>query len=122
MIETIDDIIEGLADELGIYGSHIDDHPSGPCRSCWTSDVKERLIRAAEFEDMISEKALSAQITTPAAIVSEREVSFWEMAYCASYGLPHTTSSQCRGFADDALEEWRTRWGQKKMHGGGNGG
>lgn len=56
MIETLDDIIEELADQLGIYGSHSDGEVR-ICRVCWTADLKMRINRALEVErklDMVS--------------------------------------------------------------------
>jgi hypothetical protein len=55
MIETLDDIIEWLADQIGVYGAH-DDECEKPdkCRPCWTSDLKERIERAVEVERKLS--------------------------------------------------------------------
>lgn len=61
-IETLDDITEQLADLLGVYGSHgdeLDDEnptnavtctPKKPCRVCWTSDLRDRILAAVEVE------------------------------------------------------------------------
>lgn len=53
-IETLDDVIEYLADQAGVYGAHDDDDepdPKGkPCRSCWTSVVRLRIEAAVEIE------------------------------------------------------------------------
>lgn len=43
MIATLEDIIESLADEMGVYGSHVDGEQI-VCRCCWTSDLKSRLM------------------------------------------------------------------------------
>ena len=55
MSETLDDIIEWLADQIGVYGAH-DDECEKPdkCRPCWTSDLKERIERAVEVERKLS--------------------------------------------------------------------
>ena len=51
-IETVDDIVEQLADECGVYGAHQELHPDGQCecRCCWTSNLKSRLTAAFEVE------------------------------------------------------------------------
>lgn len=51
-IETLDDVVEELANELGIYGSHIEEHSDGQCecRCCWTADIKRRIRRAVEVD------------------------------------------------------------------------
>jgi len=51
MIETLDDIVEHLADRVGIYGIHTafcDENDI--CRSCWVSHLKERIKNAMEIE------------------------------------------------------------------------
>lgn len=50
-IEVLDDIIEELADKLGIYGRH-DSPPCryAECRACFVSELKDRITRAAEIE------------------------------------------------------------------------
>jgi hypothetical protein len=52
VIETLDDIIEKLANELGVYGAHITEHNHGSpnCRVCWTMDLKDRIVQAVEIE------------------------------------------------------------------------
>lgn len=53
MIETLDDIIEELADKFGVYGigPQEGDHPAGcKCRICFCAWLKGRLERAAEVE------------------------------------------------------------------------
>ncbi len=56
MIETLDDIIELLADRLGIYGSHAEDDPEEgcKCRVCWTAGFRERILRAVEVDRKLS--------------------------------------------------------------------
>lgn len=54
MIETIDDIIEQLADKLGVYGVHHDECTNEkPCRVCWTSDIGERIRTAMNIERIL---------------------------------------------------------------------
>lgn len=53
MIETLDDIIEELADKFGIYGigSEEGDHSAGcKCRVCFCAWLKGRIERAVEVE------------------------------------------------------------------------
>lgn len=54
-IETLDDIIEELADKLGIYGAHDeDDDPdyggACSCRCCWTSGMAERIKQGVRVD------------------------------------------------------------------------
>lgn len=50
-IETLDDIIDGLADKLGIYGAHDEEEGKGePCRVCWTSDLRAHILAAVQIE------------------------------------------------------------------------
>ena len=56
MIETIDDIIEEMADAIGRWGAHFDDHPEGSaceCRMCFTVGLKQRILDAVEIENAI---------------------------------------------------------------------
>ena len=53
MIETLDDIIEELADQVGVYGAgpENDDHPEKcECRICFTVGLRDRIERAVEVE------------------------------------------------------------------------
>ena len=58
-IETLDDIIEDLADKLGIYGacrecveeSYCEENR---CRVCFTSGLKSRLTMALDIETKIA--------------------------------------------------------------------
>ena len=49
-IETVVDVMEALADQVGVYGAHDDENGEAcqkkPCRVCWTSEWEDR-IRAA---------------------------------------------------------------------------
>jgi hypothetical protein len=58
MIETLDDIIEQIADRLGIYGACHDSYPSEtracPCRCCFTSSLASRIRAAVEVERKLS--------------------------------------------------------------------
>ena len=53
-IETLDDIIEQLADRVGIYSAHNDNDDEAceknPCRVCWTSNLRDHLMAAFEIE------------------------------------------------------------------------
>lgn len=55
MIETLDDIVEELANKLGIYGAHRDRSgdckpPNHCCRCCWAAYMKARIEQAVEIE------------------------------------------------------------------------
>lgn len=56
-IETLDDIIEQLADEIGVYGAHDEDDEDAchikPCRMCWTSSLHDHLIAAFKIEEQL---------------------------------------------------------------------
>ena len=55
MIETLDDIIEQLANMLGIYGSHPEDAGDNcKCRICFTMPLKERILRAVEVDAILA--------------------------------------------------------------------
>ncbi len=53
-LETVEDIIEQLADWIGVYGAHNDEDPCAcadePCRVCWTSELRDRLDAAFRLE------------------------------------------------------------------------
>ncbi len=49
MIETLEDIIEQLADKLGIYGAHQESEQK-PCRCCWTASLRCRIDDAVEID------------------------------------------------------------------------
>jgi len=62
MIETLDDVIEQIADWCGVYGccgdggddeGHSDDCQ---CRICFTIGLKERIRRAVEVEAKLTMK------------------------------------------------------------------
>jgi len=56
MIETIEDIVEELANGLGVYGTHGELHPDGQCecRVCFSMQLKERIRAAVEVERKLS--------------------------------------------------------------------
>ena len=55
-IETLDDIIEDLADKMGVYGACCEEgHESWrDCRVCFTSGLKSRLTLALDLEAKIA--------------------------------------------------------------------
>lgn len=57
-IETVDDIVEHLADLLGIYGIHDDEicHGERICRCCWTSQMTQRLDAAYQVEQALRDQ------------------------------------------------------------------
>jgi hypothetical protein len=51
VIETLDDIIEELANRIGIYGAHgLGCEAGSTCRMCWTSGLRSRINAAVEIE------------------------------------------------------------------------
>jgi hypothetical protein len=51
MIETLEDVLESIADEVGVYGSHDDSCGNGyTCRVCWISGLRKRVERAVDVE------------------------------------------------------------------------
>ena len=57
MIETLDDIVEDLANKLGVYGAHNADcvgHTGKQCRVCWVTELRGRINRAVEIERKLS--------------------------------------------------------------------
>lgn len=52
MIATLDDVIEQLADEIGIYGAHAEEFPDSQCecRVCWTMHLRGRIVAAVDIE------------------------------------------------------------------------
>lgn len=54
-LETLDDIIEELANEFMIYGTHTPScNENNLCRVCYTLRMKERILRAVEIERKLS--------------------------------------------------------------------
>jgi len=60
-IETLDDILTEIADRIGIYGAHGDDMGGEgydavtcterkPCRPCFESNMRDRILAAVEVE------------------------------------------------------------------------
>ena len=56
MIETLEDIIEQLADRCDVYGIGVDgEHGERcQCRMCWTYRLRERILAAVEIERKLS--------------------------------------------------------------------
>ncbi len=55
MIETIEDVIEDLANMYGFYGAHDDvECEKRPCRCCWVSRLRARIEAAVEIERKLS--------------------------------------------------------------------
>lgn len=51
-IETLDDIVEEIADMVGVYGGH-SDAETKTCRICFTEDIRRRILSAAEVEAIL---------------------------------------------------------------------
>jgi len=68
-IETLEDIVEGLANRLGIYGTckGADEGgnivreclPPEVCRICFVSDLKGRILEAIEMQQIIDEAIIA---------------------------------------------------------------
>jgi hypothetical protein len=57
MIETLEDIVEDLANQVGVCGRHNADcvgHTGAQCRMCWVSELMGRIQRAVEVERKLS--------------------------------------------------------------------
>jgi len=56
-IETVCDIIEALADQVGVYGAHDEENDEAcqtkPCRVCWASELNDRIWAAVRVEQDI---------------------------------------------------------------------
>jgi len=56
-IETLEDIVENLADKIGVYGAHDEENEEvcdvHPCRCCWTSNLIERIWAAVRTEQAL---------------------------------------------------------------------
>lgn len=48
-LETLDDVVEDLANKFNIYMSHIEDD-NCQCRLCWTMELKRRIRNAIEID------------------------------------------------------------------------
>ena len=58
MIETLDDIIEELADQVGVYGAGPEDGEHSEkcdCRICFTVGLRGRIERAVEVEAKLAQ-------------------------------------------------------------------
>lgn len=56
-IETLEDIVEDVANQLGIYGVHGEEEECerrSTCRVCFTSSLKSRISAAAEIEKKLA--------------------------------------------------------------------
>jgi hypothetical protein len=58
VIEQLSDIIDQLADQIGVYGAHDDENDEAcqhkPCRVCWTSELWDRIHAAVELEQQLA--------------------------------------------------------------------
>lgn len=60
-VETVADLVEALADLVGVYGGHEDDETK-PCRICWVEAMQARIARA-----VANESRLAGRESPPAA-------------------------------------------------------
>ena len=56
-IETLSDIIDTLADQVGVYGAHDEENDEAcqvkPCRVCWASELNDRIWSAVRTEQAL---------------------------------------------------------------------
>jgi hypothetical protein len=56
-LETLSDIVDELADRMGIYGAHDEENDVAcdekPCRVCWTSNMSDRINAAVRLEQQL---------------------------------------------------------------------
>ena len=59
MIVELDDIIERLANQCGVYGACKGDDGKcdGTCRPCWTATLKSEILTAVEVERRLKEQS-----------------------------------------------------------------
>ena len=61
MIETLDDILETLADQLGIYGAHSETcKPDKLCRVCWTAGLNGHILQAVDVDRKLAAPAFES--------------------------------------------------------------
>ena len=62
-IETLEDVVEYLANRIGIYGAHIEfsehSNVNCACRPCWTSRVRHRIEAAIEIERKMNNEGIT---------------------------------------------------------------
>lgn len=66
MIETLDDILDELADMAGVYGAHSETE-SRHCRSCWVSEYYGRIKDAVNVEIKLGTWVILLAAILPAA-------------------------------------------------------
>lgn len=60
-IETVDDIVEELANFNDAYGAHVEEHPDGQCecRVCFTLGLADRIRAAVRNEEALAKAGLA---------------------------------------------------------------
>jgi hypothetical protein len=58
-IETLEDILEELADRQGVYGAHPENRElmlgeKCGCRICFLAGIRDRIVRAVEIEKLLN--------------------------------------------------------------------
>ena len=68
-IETLDDIVEEMADKIGVYGAHgTEDVPEATmyhCRVCFTCGLRQRIEAAANIEALMRRVQLNGLSALP---------------------------------------------------------
>ncbi len=56
-LETLSDIVDELADRIGVCGAHDEENDAAcadkPCRVCWTSELTDRINTAVRLEQQL---------------------------------------------------------------------
>lgn len=53
MTETLDDIINEIADQIGVYGSHGEPSDNCECRVCFTVELRRRIDKAVRIDAVL---------------------------------------------------------------------
>ena len=63
MIATLDDVVEAIADQAGVYGTHGDlcDGQKRACRCCWTAHLRASIVEAVRVEVKLGTIDLNAE-------------------------------------------------------------
>jgi hypothetical protein len=56
-LDTLQDVVEYLADQANVYGAHDEENDEAcktrPCRVCWTEEVTDRIWQAVRLEQQL---------------------------------------------------------------------
>lgn len=58
-IETVGELVEHIADKVGVYGNHGNDCTVGnECRMCFTADLRHRIVEAVGNDEKLKRAGL----------------------------------------------------------------